>query len=172
MILFCSTKLFSNFLFFTKTITISLTHFLRFPNMCIQFYAISSHIQELLFLKNLFILFTYFCLCSVFVATHGLSLVTTVGATLSCGARASHCGDFSCCGAQALDTRASVVVALRLSSCDLRALEHRLSSCGTRAQLLCSMWDRPRRGIKPMSPALAGGFSTTAPPGKPLGVAF
>ena len=34
-----------------------------------------------------------------------------VGATLCCGARASHCGDFSCCGAQALGTWASVVVA-------------------------------------------------------------
>ena len=32
-----------------------------------------------------------------------------------------------------LDTRASVAVALRLSSCGSRALEHRLSSCGTQA---------------------------------------
>ena len=30
---------------------------------------------------------------------------------LCCGAWASHCGDFSCCGARALGTRASVVVA-------------------------------------------------------------
>ena len=30
---------------------------------------------------------------------------------LRCGARASHCGGFSCCGAQALGVRASVVVA-------------------------------------------------------------
>ena len=29
------------------------------------------------------------------------------------------------------------------------------------------MWDLPRPGIKPMSPALAGGFFTTEPPGKP-----
>ena len=43
----------------------------------------------------------------------------------------------------------------------------RLSSCGSRAQLLYSMWDLPRTGLEPMSPALAGGFSTTAPPGKP-----
>ena len=48
-------------------------------------------------------------------------------------ARASHCGGFSCCGARALGTRAPVVVPLRLSSCGLRALERRLSSCGTRA---------------------------------------
>ena len=30
------------------------------------------------------------------------------------------------------------------------------------------MWDPPRPGLEPVSPALAGGLSTTAPPGKPL----
>ena len=29
------------------------------------------------------------------------------------------------------------------------------------------MWDLPGPGLKPVSPALAGGFLTTAPPGKP-----
>ena len=29
------------------------------------------------------------------------------------------------------------------------------------------MWDLPGPGLEPMSPALAGGFLTTAPPGKP-----
>ena len=29
------------------------------------------------------------------------------------------------------------------------------------------MWDLPGPGLEPVSPALAGGFSTTAPPGKP-----
>ena len=29
------------------------------------------------------------------------------------------------------------------------------------------MWDLPEPGIEPVSPALAGGFLTTAPPGKP-----
>ena len=33
---------------------------------------------------------------------------------LCCSARASHCGGFSCCGARAVGTRASVVVARRL----------------------------------------------------------
>ena len=28
------------------------------------------------------------------------------------------------------------------------------------------MWDLPGPGLKPVSPALAGGFLTTAPPGK------
>ena len=31
------------------------------------------------------------------------------------------------------------------------------------------MWDLPGPGIEPMSPALAGGFLTTAPPGKSSG---
>ena len=44
----------------------------------------------------------------------------------------------------------------------------RLSSCGSRAQLLRGMWDLPRPGLEPMSTALAGRFSTTAPPGKPM----
>ena len=44
----------------------------------------------------------------------------------------------------------------------------RLSSCGARPQLLYSMWDLPRPGIKPVSPALQGGVLTTGPPGKSL----
>ena len=51
----------------------------------------------------------------------------------SCGERTSHCRGFSCCGARALGAQASVVVAHGLSSCGLQALEHKLSSCGTRA---------------------------------------
>ena len=43
-----------------------------------------------------------------------------------------------CCGAQALGTRASVLVARGLSSCSSRALERRLSSCGTH-RLNCSV---------------------------------
>ena len=70
------------------------------------------------------------------------------------------------CRARALDTQASVVVAHGLSSCGSWALEHRLSSWGTRAQALHSMWDLPGPGLKAMSPALAGGFLITAPPGK------
>ena len=64
---------------------------------------------------------------------HGLSLVVASGATLHCSSGASHCGGFSCCGAQALGARASVVVAGGLSSCGSQALECRLSSCGARA---------------------------------------
>ena len=65
-----------------------------------------------------------------------------------------------------LGAQISVVVALRLSSCGSRALEHRLSSCGAWASLLHGMWDLPGPGLEPVSPALAGGFLTTLPPGK------
>ena len=48
-----------------------------------------------------------------------------------------------------------------------RLQTRRLSSCGSRAQPLHGMWDPPRPAPEPVFPALAGGFSTTAPPGKP-----
>ena len=50
-----------------------------------------------------------------------------------------------------------------------RLQTRRLSNCGSRAQLLRSMWDLPRPGLEPVSPALAGRFLTTALPGKPPG---
>ena len=78
-------------------------------------------------------LLIYFWLCWVFVAVCGLSLVAASGATLCRGTQASYCGGFPCCGAQALGTRASVVVAHGLSSCGSQVLEHRLSSCGKQA---------------------------------------
>ena len=49
-----------------------------------------------------------------------------------------------------------------------RLQTRRLSSCGSRTWLRRGMWDPPRPGLEPVSPALAGRFSTTAPPGKPL----
>ena len=94
------------------------------------------------------------------------------GATLRCGAWASHCRGLSCCGAWAPGVWASVVAARGLSSCGSQALKGRLSSCGTRAQPLCGMWDLPGPGLEPMSPALAGRFLTTAPPGKPAILVF
>ena len=57
-------------------------------------------------------------------------------------------------------------MACGLSSHGLWALERRLSSCGAWAQLLAGMWHLPGPGLEPMSPALAGGFLTTVPPGK------
>ena len=71
---------------------------------------------------------------------------------------------FSTCGEQGplfivvrgpLTVVASLVVEHRLQML-------RLSSCGSRAQLLRGMWDLPRPRLEPVSPALAGRFSTTA----------
>ena len=53
-----------------------------------------------------------------------------------------------------------------------RLQTRRLSNCGSRAQLLRGMWDLPRPGLEPVSSALAGRFSTTAPPGKPYTLYF
>ena len=88
-----------------------------------------------------------------------------MGAT-GCGTWASHCGGFSCSGARALGTQASVAAAHGLS-CGSWALEYRLNSCGTQAELLSCMWDLPGWGTESVSPALAGRFFTTEPPGKP-----
>ena len=60
-----------------------------------------------------------------------------------------------------LTIAASLVAEHRLQTC-------RLSNCGLWAYLLRGMGDLPRPGLEPLSPALAGRFSTTAPPGKPM----
>ena len=81
---------------------------------------------------------------------------------------------FSSCG-----KRGPLLIAVRgpFTIAASPAAEHRLqtrrlSNCGSRAQLLRGMWDPPRPGPEPMSPALTGGFPTTAPPGKPYLIYF
>ena len=71
---------------------------------------------------------------------------------------------FSSCG-----KRGPLFIAVRgpLTVAASLVAERRLSNYGSRAQLLCGMWDLPRPGLEPVSPALAGRFSTTAPPAKP-----
>ena len=59
-----------------------------------------------------------------------------------------------------LTVAASLVAEHRLQT-------RRLSGRGSWAQLLRGMWDLPKPGLEPVSPALAGRVSTTAPPGKP-----
>ena len=132
-----------------------------------------SQSEEGLFLNYIYIfkiylfnLFIFGCVGSLLLHVGFLQL-RRAGATLRCGVWASHCGGFSCCEARALGAQASVVVAHGFSSCGLWALERKLSSCGAWAQVLRSMQDLPGPGLEPMSPALAGGFLTTVPPGKP-----
>ena len=94
-----------------------------------------------------FYLFIYLWLCWVFVSVRGLSLVAASG-----GHSSSRCAGLS--------LSRTLVAEHRLQT-------RRLSSCGSQTQLLRGMWDLPRPGLEPVSPALAGRFSTTAPPGKP-----
>ena len=119
---------------------------------------------------KIFLYFIYFWLCGIFVAVRaspwlrrgardlcgcsGFSLAAARGAgslwllglLSGCGVGASHPSDFSCCRAQ--------------------APELRLTSSGSQASLLCGKWDLPGTRIKPLLPALAGGFFATEPPGK------
>ena len=77
---------------------------------------------------------------------------------------------FSSCGEQGplfIAVRGALTIAASLVA-EHRLQTRRLSNCGSRAQSLHGMWDLPRPGLEPVSPALAGRFSTTVPPGKPL----
>ena len=109
----------------------------------------------------------YLWLCQVFIAVPGafLSLGREVAA-LHCGAWSSHCGGFSCCGAQAVGRSA-------LRSCSTQPRQLWLLGSRAQGQLLrytglaaLRRVDLPRPGIKPMSPALGSRFLTTGPPGK------
>ena len=76
---------------------------------------------------------------------------------------------FSSCGERGplfIAVRGPLTIAASLVA-EHRLQTRRLSSCGSQAQLLCSMWDLPKPGLEPASPELAGGLSTTVPPGKP-----
>ena len=72
------------------------------------------------------------CAVSLLICVGFLQL-WQMGATLPCITQASHCGGFSCCRAQPLGTKASVVAAHGLSNCGLWAPGHRLNSCGSQA---------------------------------------
>ena len=76
---------------------------------------------------------------------------------------------FSSCGNRGplfIAVRGPLTIAASLLA-EHKLQTRRLSNCGSRAQLLRGMWDLPRPGLEPVSPALAGRFSTTGPPGKP-----
>ena len=78
------------------------------------------------FIYNLFILFTYFWLCWVFVAACGLSLVAVSG-----GYSSLRCAGFSLRWLLLLQSMGSRRVGFR--NCGSWALERRLSSCGAGA---------------------------------------
>ena len=126
--------------------------------MCVCFF------NSYTFFFLIYVLFIFW-LRWVFVAACGLSLV--VGreghSLLLCAALSLRCP---------LLLRSMGSRRTGFSSCGARAPERRLSSCSARAQSLRGMWDLPGAGLEPMSPALAGRFSTTVPPGKPNSYTF
>ena len=103
--------LFHQFLLFIISFFLSIFHLI-----CCLFHFLKWEVRPLILFKNFFCI--SFWLCWVCVALPGLGLFSSWGEwglLSSCGARASLLW-FSCCGAQALGTWASVVVAHRLSS--------------------------------------------------------
>ena len=80
-----------------------------------------------------------------------------------CARAFSSCGEW---GPLFIAVRGPLTIATSLVA-EHKLQMRKLSNCGSRAQLLRGMWDLPRPGLEPMSSALAGRFSTTAPPGKP-----
>ena len=100
----------------------------------------------------LFLIFIY-----LFMAVLGLRF---------CARAFSSCGKW---GPLFIVMRGPLIIAASLVA-EHRLQMRRLSNCGSRAQLLRGMWDLPRPGLEPVSPALSGRFSTTAPPGKPLAI--
>ena len=82
-----------------------------------------------------------------FVVAHEPAFVLAGRSYSSYSARPSHRSSSSPCGAQALGCTG-------------------FSSCSSWDLLLCCMWNLPEAGIEPVSPALAGRFLTTGPPGK------
>ena len=101
-------------------------------------------IRLLVFFLNKFYLFMYICMyvCMyVCIGCVGSSLLCVgflqlwrAGATLCCGAQASHCSGFFCCGARALGAQASVVVARGLQSTGSVVAPRHVGSSQTRAR--------------------------------------
>ena len=113
-------------------------------------------------------LFFFFFLIYLFMAVLGLRF---------CARAFSSCGKL---GPLFIAVRGPLTIAASVVA-EHRLQTRRLSNCGSRPQLpqlpqllqlLHSMWDLPGPGLKPVSPALAGTFSTTAPPGKPWSGTF
>ena len=73
-------------------------------------------LQLLLLFFLIYLMYLFLAAIGSLLLRVGFLYLRRAGATLRCGARASHCGGFSCCGARALSVRPSVVVARGLQS--------------------------------------------------------
>ena len=81
----------------------------------------------------------------------------------------SYARAFSSCGKWGpllIAVRGPLTIAASLVA-EHRLQTRRLSSCGSRAQLLRGTWDPPRPGLEPVSPALAGRFQPLCHQGSP-----
>ena len=124
-----------------------------------------------IFLFPVFIFFNnlcvYFWLCWVFIAAWPSLSLRQVGTTLQL-----QCMGFSLqrlfllwrtgsrmLRLQELQRVGSVAVTPGLQGTGCVVVAHKFS---------CHMWALPGSGIEPMSPAVAGSFFTTEPPGKPF----
>ena len=116
----------------------------------------------LYFLKGLHFYYLFICLfgcpassmlCGLFSNCNGWGLFS------SCGVQ-SCCRGFSCCGAQALGYTG-------FRSCGAWAQPLQLPGSRVQAWLLHSIQDPPGPRMESVSPALAGRFFTSEPPGKP-----
>ena len=114
------------------------------------------------------VLFVFFNSNLLFIYYLFLYLVLAVLGLRFCARAFSSCGEQ---GPLFIAVRGPLTIAASVVA-EHRLQTRRLSSCGSRAQLLRGMWDLPRPGLEPVSPALAGRLSTTAPPGKPGYICF
>ena len=112
--------------------------------------------KKFFFFEDTFFFFKFLLIYFIYLFLAVLGLRFCARAFYSCGKR----------GPLFIAVRGPLTIAASLVA-EHRLRTRRLSSCGSRAQPLRGMWDLPRPGLEPVSPALAGGFSTTAPPGKP-----
>ena len=130
---------------------------------------VNFSLSNLYYFKCIFIylkMFVYFWVSWVFVAAQAFLQLWQVGTTLAAEPELLIVGICPCgaqplvLGLQSLQRLASVLEAPEVQSIVSVVLAHGL-------KLPCDMWDLPGSGIKPVPPAVAGRFFTTAPPGKP-----
>ena len=138
-------------------------------HLCLQL-AVSSTTIHTKLLQTPFKIFFNICLfwavlglchCTAFCCV-SFSLVSASRGYFHCSAPASHCKQSTVLQG----TLASGVAAPELNSCGSLAPEPRLSTCDPQAQFLQGTWGLPGPRMELVSPALAGGFFTTEPPGK------
>ena len=105
-----------------------------------------GHLFFFFFLTDLFIfIYLFLAALGLHCCAWAFSSCGERGPPPHCGARAPHCGGFSCCGAQAPGARASVVVARGLQSTGSVVVAHK-PSCSAACGIL------PDQGPNPHPP--------------------